>query len=199
MKEKTSAVFLIGAVLIGIGVGYILGAASDDAAQYGMHTDQNMGEHMHTGMESAMHDMTEALEGKTGAAFDQAFLEQMIVHHAGAVDMAAMVQRQSGNAELKVFAQAIAVAQTKEIEQMRAWRTEWNMTASPDTPVSSDGDVSDSSGGGSAGGAGYGSSMPHHGDDGDMVACTMEAKICPDGSAVGRQGPRCEFAKCPGE
>jgi hypothetical protein len=29
------------------------------------------------------------------------------------------------------------------------------------------------------------------------IACTEEAKICPDGSAVGRSGPLCEFAKCP--
>ncbi len=29
------------------------------------------------------------------------------------------------------------------------------------------------------------------------VACTEEAKICPDGSAVGRTGPKCEFAACP--
>lgn len=29
-------------------------------------------------------------------------------------------------------------------------------------------------------------------------ACTQEAKICPDGSAVGRTGPNCEFAACPG-
>lgn len=29
------------------------------------------------------------------------------------------------------------------------------------------------------------------------VACTMEALQCPDGSYVGRQGPRCEFATCP--
>jgi hypothetical protein len=28
-------------------------------------------------------------------------------------------------------------------------------------------------------------------------ACTMEAKLCPDGSAVGRTGPKCEFAPCP--
>lgn len=28
-------------------------------------------------------------------------------------------------------------------------------------------------------------------------ACTREAKICPDGSAVGRTGPNCEFAPCP--
>ena len=30
-----------------------------------------------------------------------------------------------------------------------------------------------------------------------QIACTLEAKLCPDGSAVGRQGPNCEFAKCP--
>jgi len=29
------------------------------------------------------------------------------------------------------------------------------------------------------------------------IACTLEAKICPDGSYVGRTGPRCEFASCP--
>ena len=29
------------------------------------------------------------------------------------------------------------------------------------------------------------------------VACTMEAKQCPDGSYVGRSGPKCEFSKCP--
>ncbi len=31
------------------------------------------------------------------------------------------------------------------------------------------------------------------------VACTMEAKQCPDGSYVGRVPPSCEFAPCPGE
>lgn len=30
-----------------------------------------------------------------------------------------------------------------------------------------------------------------------QVACTMEAKICPDGSSVGRVGPACNFAPCP--
>lgn len=29
------------------------------------------------------------------------------------------------------------------------------------------------------------------------TACTMEAKICPDGSSVGRVPPNCEFAPCP--
>lgn len=31
----------------------------------------------------------------------------------------------------------------------------------------------------------------------DGVACTLEAKLCPDGTPVGRVGPNCEFAPCP--
>ncbi len=27
--------------------------------------------------------------------------------------------------------------------------------------------------------------------------CTLEAKICPDGTVVGRMPPNCEFAPCP--
>lgn len=33
----------------------------------------------------------------------------------------------------------------------------------------------------------------------DPVACTMDAKQCPDGSYVGREAPNCEFQKCPDE
>jgi len=35
------------------------------------------------------------------------------------------------------------------------------------------------------------------GNTNGSVACSMEAKLCPDGSAVGRTGPNCEFAPCP--
>lgn len=35
--------------------------------------------------------------------------------------------------------------------------------------------------------------------DGGGVACTMEAKECPDGTFVGRVPPTCEFAPCPGK
>lgn len=30
-----------------------------------------------------------------------------------------------------------------------------------------------------------------------VTVCTLEAKLCPDGSYVGRTGPKCEFAPCP--
>ena len=29
-----------------------------------------------------------------------------------------------------------------------------------------------------------------------QIACTQEAQACPDGSYVGRIGPKCEFAEC---
>ena len=31
----------------------------------------------------------------------------------------------------------------------------------------------------------------------EKVACTMDAKMCSDGSYVGRTGPKCEFEACP--
>jgi len=34
--------------------------------------------------------------------------------------------------------------------------------------------------------------------EGEPVACPMDARLCPDGSSVGRSGPRCEFDLCPG-
>ncbi len=40
---------------------------------------------------------------------------------------------------------------------------------------------------------------PNAPSDDDMIVCTMDAKICPDGTGVGRVGPSCEFAPCPGE
>lgn len=42
--------------------------------------------------------------------------------------------------------------------------------------------------------SGYG-----HNDSYEPVACTKEAKQCPDGSAVGRTGPNCEFSECPSD
>ncbi|MEK7638192.1 MAG: hypothetical protein AAB375_02085 [Patescibacteria group bacterium] len=45
--------------------------------------------------------------------------------------------------------------------------------------------------------ANFWSFWPYGSEDG--VVCTMEAKICPDGTGVGRTGPNCEFAACPGE
>lgn len=55
-----------------------------------------------------------------------------------------------------------------------------------------------SAGGTSIGASGSaGASADSAADDGQV--CTMDAKQCPDGSYVGRTGPHCSFAACPGE
>jgi hypothetical protein len=39
----------------------------------------------------------------------------------------------------------------------------------------------------------------NQGSGSGQTVCTQEAKQCPDGSYVGRTGPNCEFAPCPGK
>jgi hypothetical protein len=37
---------------------------------------------------------------------------------------------------------------------------------------------------------------PTHATNMDATACPLDAKVCPDGSSVGRSGPSCQFAAC---
>ncbi len=46
-------------------------------------------------------------------------------------------------------------------------------------------------------GLGCPNTTPVPGPQPGPVACTMEARMCPDGSSVGRTGPNCEFEACP--
>lgn len=57
--------------------------------------------------------------------FDRAFLDAMIRHHEGAVRMARAEVDRGGDPELRRIAQRIIDAQSREIDQMRAWRAEW--------------------------------------------------------------------------
>lgn len=77
----------------------------------------------HSGM--SMDDMVNVLVGKSGDEFDRAFLEGMIEHHAGAVDMSELVLNQAKHKELKDFAKDIIDAQTSEINMMKKWQIDW--------------------------------------------------------------------------
>lgn len=85
------------------------------------------GEMMNSGgsMSSMMMNMNKALEGKTGDAFDQAFLSEMIVHHQGAVEMANLVLKTSKRPELIKLANDIIAAQNGEIKMMQDWNKTW--------------------------------------------------------------------------
>jgi hypothetical protein len=79
-------------------------------------------------MGMSMNGMTMMLEGKTGDAFDAAFLTMMIPHHQGAIDMAKLAQKNAGHTELKKMADGIITAQQSEIDQMHAWQKAWGFT-----------------------------------------------------------------------
>jgi uncharacterized protein (DUF305 family) len=65
------------------------------------------------------------------APFDLQFLDTMVHHHEGAVDMAETILRRSENEDLKRFAQKIVDDQKREITQMKVWREDWFPGAPP--------------------------------------------------------------------
>jgi uncharacterized protein (DUF305 family) len=67
-------------------------------------------------------DMT-ALENASD--FDKAFIEEMIPHHQLAIMMANMLQSGTNRPEMQQLAKNIISSQSKEIQQMQAWYTQW--------------------------------------------------------------------------
>jgi len=57
--------------------------------------------------------------------YEALFLDSMIIHHQGAVDMARQALEQAEHPELRALAESILAAQEAEIAQMRAWRDKW--------------------------------------------------------------------------
>lgn len=65
------------------------------------------------------------LEGLTGAAYDEEFLKQMIIHHEQAIEMSQFASTNARHQEIKDLASTIINTQTAEIEQMKQWQEEW--------------------------------------------------------------------------
>ena len=82
----------------------------------------NPEEHQTDGMDHGDGMMTEddlaALESADGTEASKLFLEQMIVHHEGAIEMAQTELDQGANEEVIALAQAILDTQTTEIATM---------------------------------------------------------------------------------
>lgn len=68
---------------------------------------------------------------RTAEPFDRAFIDMMIPHHQGAIEMARIELDKGVDAETRKLAEAIIAAQAKEIEQMNGWREDWFGAASP--------------------------------------------------------------------
>lgn len=111
------------AVVIGlvIGIGGTIGVSAmmnkDDNAT----TQQSATDHS----TMSMADMNKQLEGLSGDAYDKAFIEMMIAHHQGAIDMAKLSASRAKHDEIKQLSADIIAAQEKEISEMYQWQSMW--------------------------------------------------------------------------
>ena len=69
--------------------------------------------------------MLSGAAGPKTVPFDQQFIDMMVPHHEGAVEMARIAEQRSQRPEIRAMAADILRTQASEIEQMRAWRKAW--------------------------------------------------------------------------
>lgn len=135
MQKNTGIIIAVVTLIVGLGLGYAVGASkapapvANNTNTSGMHMMPDgtmMGNGGQTmSMADMMASMNAELEGKTGDAFDQAFISEMIMHHEGAVEMAKLALTNAKHQEIKDLANAIITAQNKEIADMKAWQKAW--------------------------------------------------------------------------
>lgn len=81
----------------------------------------------HTGM--TMYEHNEQTMGNLddvyGDSFDKKFIEEMIMHHEGAIDMAKLITTNAKHEEIKQLGVDIIATQSKEIEEMKDWYKNW--------------------------------------------------------------------------
>src|SRR3989344_3152269 len=85
----------------------------------GMNTEHTHEKQATNHSEMSMSEMSEQLQDKSGDEFDKAFIEMMIAHHEGAINMANLIPARAKHEEIKKLGLDIINAQSKEIAQMR--------------------------------------------------------------------------------
>lgn len=63
--------------------------------------------------------------GTADAEFDLRFIDAMIPHHEGALDMAKQALEKSARPEIQALAQNILSSQQQEIDAMKQWKQQW--------------------------------------------------------------------------
>ena len=113
-------------VILSLGIGYTLGNNQETATEPAISITTSASENTSSmTMEEMMNGMMAGLEGKKGDDFDKAFLEEMIMHHEGAVLMAEAALDDAKHKEIITLAEVIISAQTTEIDMMKEWYTTW--------------------------------------------------------------------------
>jgi len=97
----------------------------------GMNHNQPAVDHSKMDHGSMDHSSMKSSANAAAAPYDLQFLDTMIAHHQGAVDMAAPCAAKAQHAEIKTLCANIISSQQKEIAEMRSWRDKWFAGAAP--------------------------------------------------------------------
>jgi uncharacterized protein (DUF305 family) len=81
------------------------------------------------------HDMSKTAGDEP---YDALFIDSMIMHHQGAIEMANQALTEATKPEIKTLAEAIIKAQEAEIGQMQEWRKNWYPDLAPTTGMGMD-------------------------------------------------------------
>jgi uncharacterized protein (DUF305 family) len=103
MAKSLALSLIIVALIIGMGLGYII------SPEYSMNSED---EHSF--------DL-----GNADRNYDLRFIDSMISHHMGAVEMAEEASEKSKNKDIQELSKNIISAQEKEIDKMYEWKEEW--------------------------------------------------------------------------
>jgi uncharacterized protein (DUF305 family) len=130
MKTKilVSVLFLSG--LVGSGCNRpnqaINNSISNDSHAGMNHNAANMqGNHGAMDHSTMNHSEMQSSPNAENAPYDLQFLDTMIAHHQGAVEMAKPAAAKAQHAEIKTLAKNIVADQEKEISEMKRWREQW--------------------------------------------------------------------------
>jgi uncharacterized protein (DUF305 family) len=134
MKKESIMLGIIGLLLGVVITGFAAGQAVNNnntgmMRMMGVATSSNEQSAAVDHSTMSMAEMNEQLEGLSGDEFDKAFIEMMVAHHEGAVDMAQLIPSRAKHDEIKTLGEAIITAQTKEIAEMNQWQKDWGYTS----------------------------------------------------------------------
>jgi uncharacterized protein (DUF305 family) len=79
----------------------------------------------HSQMGHGSGGMASGMLMQNGEYSDERFIDAMVPHHQGAIEMAQVALENAEHDEIKQLAENIVSAQQREIEQMKQWREQW--------------------------------------------------------------------------
>lgn len=94
-------------------------------------TTQSDNDHSRMDHGGADHSTMKSSPNAASSPYDLQFIDTMIAHHQGAIDMSKPCAARAQHAEIKTLCANITTSQQKEIDEMKSWRDKWFAGASP--------------------------------------------------------------------